>query len=245
VFWKIVGATIPRMDTGPWDIAPSTIAQWVSGIGTTLAVIVALFKDPIIARWRRPKLVATCTKEIPWTVKTPLIAQGSIPTIGNVTWTGDGYYVRVKVENDGRSRAEKVQVSAERLTRRGADNQFVDVPTILPLNLKWANVGVAILDGISPKMSSFCDVIALCDPANPLQRRPAGTLPTVTVAQLQLEVDPFTDSHILVPGTYRLTLRIAAANVEPIERIIEFSHTGTWLPDDATMRRNQLGVSLT
>jgi hypothetical protein len=41
-----------------------------------------------------------------------------------------------------------------------------------------------------------------------------------------------------------LTLRIAAANVEPIDRIVEFTHTGSWMQDDATMRRDQLGVSL-
>lgn len=38
--------------------------------------------------------------------------------------------------------------------------------------------------------------------------------------------------------------RIAAANVEPIDRVIEFSHTGTWMQDDAAMRRDCLGVSL-
>jgi hypothetical protein len=238
-------ATVPRMVIGCWEMAPSTLAQWVGGLGTIAAVVVARFKDPIIAWRRRPNLVATCTKEIPWTVKTPLLASGNIPVHGNVTWSGDGYWVRVKVENNGRSRAEKVQVSAEKLTRHGADNRFVDLPTILPLNLKWANLGMAVLDGISPKMSSFCDVLALCEPGNPLQRRPAGTLPTVTVAQLQLEVDPFTDSHLLAPGTDQLTVRIAAANVEPIDRTIEFKHSGTWTQDDIAMRRDHLGVSLT
>jgi hypothetical protein len=225
-------------------MAPSTLAQWFGAVGTIAAVIVALFKDRIIAWRQRPILVATCTKEIPWTVRTPIIAQGYASGKGNVTWTGEGYYVRVKVENAGRSRAEKVQVSAQKLTKLGADNKFVDISTILPLNLKWSNVGTAILDGISPKMSSFCDVVALCDPSNPLQRRPANALPTVTIGQLQLEVDPFTDGHLLTPGTYRLFLRIAAANVEPIDMVIEFTHTGAWIPDDATMRRDCLAVSL-
>ncbi len=234
-------ATFARWSHG---LAASTLAQWFGAVGTIAAVIVALFKDPIMARRRRPQLVATCTKEIPWTVKTPIIARGPLPGQGLVTWNGDGYYVRVKVENTGRSRAQKVEVGAQELARRGADNRFVDIPTILPLDLKWANLGVAILDGISPKMSSFCDVIALCDPGNPLQRRPTGALQTVTIGQLQLEVDPFTDSHLLPPGAYRLTLRIAAANVEPIDRIVEFTHTGTWTQDDVAMRRDHLGVSL-
>lgn len=226
-------------------LAASTLAQWFGAVGTIAAVIVALFKDPIIARRRRAQLVATCTKENPWTVKTPIVTRCQVP--GNpspVIWNGDGYYVRVRVENTGRSRAEKVQVSAQTLSRQGADGQFVDVPTILPLNLKWSNLGVAILDGISPRMSSFCDAIALCDPGNPCQRRPTGTLLTVTIGQLQLEVEPFTDWHLLTPGTYRLTLRVAAANAEPIDSILEFKHTGAWMPDDPAMRRDCLGVSL-
>ncbi len=167
-------------------MAPSTLAQWLGAVGTILAVIVALFKDPIIAWRRAPILVATCTKETPWTLRTPIMVHGQVPVHGDVTWGGDCYFVRIKVENTGRSRAEKVQVSAQRLSKRGADNRFVDLPTILPLNLKWANLGVPILDGISPKMSYFSDVFSLCDPGNPLQRRPAGALPTSTVAQLQL-----------------------------------------------------------
>ena len=93
-------------------------------------------------------------------------------------------------------------------------------------------------------MGAFCDIVALCDPVNPHQRKPSGTPPNVTVGQLQLEVDPFTDSHLLSPGTYRLILRIAAANVEPIDKTIEFTHTGTWMLDDAAMRRDCLGVAL-
>jgi hypothetical protein len=167
---------------------------------------------------------------------------------GAVLWTGNSYFARAKIENIGRTRAEKVQVSASKLAKRGLDNNFTDIPSILPLNMKWSNSppggAVAILDGISSKMSAFCDIVALCDPANPYQRRPTGTPPNITVGQLQLEVDPLTDSHLLSPGTYRLVLRIAAANVEPIDKTLEFTHNGTWLPNDAEMRRDSLGVSL-
>jgi len=93
-------------------------------------------------------------------------------------------------------------------------------------------------------MGAFCDIVSVCDPANPHQRKPAGKPPNVTVGQLQLEGDPFTDSHLLAPGTYRLTLRIAVANVEPIDKTIEFTHTGTWVQDDGLMRRDALGISL-
>jgi len=236
------------LKTGSCEMAPSTLAQWFGAVGTIAAVIVALFKDPILAWKRRPSLDVTCSTEIPWTVKMPSTAwQGRFA--GGGVWKGDRYFVRIKVENFGKTRAEKVQVSASKLAKRGADNKFMDIPTILPLNLRWSNSPpgevITILDGISSKMSAFCDVIALWNPENPYQRRPEGTPENVTVGHLQLEVDPPTDTHLLPPATYRLTIRIAAANVEPIDRIIEFTHTGTWTQHDVSMRRDCLGVSQT
>src|ERR1019366_1810100 len=135
--------------------------QWFGAVGTIAAVIVALFKDPILAWKRRPRLDVTCTKEIPWTVKTPItVWQGQ--RAGGGIWKGDCYFVRAKVENAGQTRAEKVQVSASKLAKRGADNKFADMPMILPLNMKWSNSPpdgvVAILDGISSRMSAFCDI---------------------------------------------------------------------------------------
>jgi hypothetical protein len=167
---------------------------------------------------------------------------------GGGVWKGDRYFVRIKVENVGKTRAEKVQVSASKLAKRGLDGKFVDIPTTLPLDLKWANsrpeAVVTILDGISSKMSAFCDVISLWNPANPYLRRPAGTPGDVTVGQLELEVRPPNDTDLLPPGTYRLTMRIAAANFEPIDKELEFKHTGAWTDDDVTMRRDNLVVSL-
>jgi len=167
---------------------------------------------------------------------------------GAVLWTGECYYVRAQVENIGRTRAEKVQAYASKLARQGLDNQFVDVPSFVPLNAKWSNSppgGVStVLDGISPKMAAFLDIVALCDPSNPHQGRPAGTSPNVTVGELQLEVAPLSGSNLLPPGTYRLSLRIAAANAEPIDKVFEFKHTGDWRQNDAEMRRDCIALSL-
>lgn len=243
-----------RMENYWWGIGPSTLAQWVSGIGTLLAVIIALFKDPIVAWRRRPRLDVTCSKEVPWTVKVPItVWQGKWPGGGGGRWGGDCYFVRIKVENTGRTRAEKVQVSAVNLAKRGVDDNFTDILTTLPYDMRWSNGPPApeppmtVLDGISRKMSAFCDIVSLCNPANPYQRRPTG-MPAypapLTVGQLQLEFDLADEWHLLAPGTYRLTLRIGAANVEPIDRTIEFAHDGRWTPEELAMRRDYLAVSL-
>jgi hypothetical protein len=232
------------MPTNPM-FAPSTLAQWFGAVGTIAAVLVALFKDAIIAWKRKPQLTAACTKDTPYTSRMPIVVHDGK---GVVLWTGDCYYVRAQVENTGKTRAEKVQVYASKLAKQGADQKFVDMPAFIPLNAKWSNSppgGVsAILDGISPKMAAFFDIVALCDPANPHKGKLAGTSEDVTMGDLQLEVAPLTGSNLLPPGTYRLTLRIAAANVQPIEKVFEFTHTGAWLQNDADMRRDCLGVSL-
>jgi hypothetical protein len=143
--------------TSVWSLAPSSPAQWVSGVATALAVIVALFKDPITSIWRRPRLVASCTKEIPWTVRVPISVYGPGEAAGQlqVLWSGNCYFIRLQIENAGRTRAEKVQVRALKLQRLGADGNYAEIPTTLPFNMKWSNSpssgAVTVLDGISPK----------------------------------------------------------------------------------------------
>jgi hypothetical protein len=66
-------------------LAPSSLAPWLGAAGTTLAVIVALFKDSIREGRRKPRLSAICKagkhyrvllagcceiNENPWTIET-------------------------------------------------------------------------------------------------------------------------------------------------------------------------------
>lgn len=164
-------------------------------------------------------------------------------------WTGECYFVRGRVINSGKTRAEKVQVYAEKLAKEGLDGKFADVPTFLPLHCKWSNSppggASSVLDGVSPKIGAFFDIVGLCDPKNPHQTRPEGSPSNTTIAELQLEVAPLTGSNLLPPGRYRVTLRIAAANAEPIEKIFDFKHSGEWRESDPDMRRDCMGISLT
>jgi hypothetical protein len=226
-------------------MAPSSLAQWAGATATFCAVLVALFKDSILAWLRKPSFNVTCGKNPPWTVRVSILVRWQHATPPN--WRGDCYFVRLKVENTGRTRGEKVQVYAANLAKRGVNGKFEAIPTFASLNLKWSNYPpdspVIFLDGLSPKMEAFCDVVSVCDPANHLREPPEGQpLSNSTTAELQLEAA--TPSRILEPGTYQLTLRIAAANVAPIEKVLTFTHTGTWLVDDVAMRRDCLDVSL-
>lgn len=218
------------------------LAQWVGAAVTFCAVLVALFKDSVRDSWRKPKLIATCGITPPWTVRVPLFVRRN----NGESWKGEGYWVRVKVTNTGKTRAEKVQVSLSNLRYKpDVDGDFSeDSRQHFPLNLQWSHLGIPILDGISPDMYAFCDVIALSDPANPHWPRTADTAANRTVGCLQLEVKLPPEFESLRPGSWKLTLKIAAANAAPIEKTLQFSHTGEWRTDDVAMRRKCLRVSL-
>ncbi len=224
-------------------MAPSSTAQWFGAVATFLAVIVALFKDSIREWRRRPKLVVSCDNLPPWTVRTPFFQRDQTD---NLVWTGDSYWVRVKVENKGRTRAKKLQVSLSKLCYKpDVDGNFSeDSRQHFPLNLMWTHIHLPILDGISPYMPAFCDIIALCDPANPVWPKLANTSSNTTVGSLQLEVPLPPEFHTIRPGSWKLTLRIGAANAKPIEKTLLFSHTGEWRQNDQDMRRECLRVSL-
>ncbi len=226
-------------------MAPSSAAQWAGAVATFLAVLVALFKDSIREWWRKPELEITCRNEPPWTVRTPLFVHDAA---GRLLWTGDSYWVRVKVENKGRTRAEKVQVSLSKLCYSpGPDASSSEDSTRqhFPLNLKWSHYHVPILDGISPAMAALCDIIALSDPANPHIPKVANAPLNIAIGMLQLEVDLPPEFNSLRPGYWKLCLRIAAANAKPIDKTLLFSHTGEWRQADTDMRRECLRVSLT
>ena len=225
-------------------MAPSSAAQWFAAVATSLAVVIALFKDSIRDWWRKPKLVVTCENAPPWTVRTPIFQPN--PQTGHLAWTGDSYWVRVKVENKGRTRAEKVEVSASKLYYKpNIEGDFSeDSRQHFPLNLRWSHIHVPIRDGISPGMSALCDIIALSDPANPFWPKPPNTSLNMPIGRLQFEVDLPPEFHSLQPGSWKLILRIGAANAKPIEKTLLFSHTGVWLQNDADMRRECLRVSL-
>jgi hypothetical protein len=65
-----------------------------------------------------------------------------------------------------------------------------------------------------------------------------------TVIALAVEVDPFTATHVLVTGDYRLTVKLAAANADPVTCTIEITHRGRWFETEEWMRTEGLGLRL-
>ncbi len=227
-----------------------TIAQWVAAGATLLAVLVALFREEIVSWWRRPVLDVSVLLEPPHCHAT--ILQYQVQRTALTLVQAQCYYFRLWVENRGRTRAERVQVFAAKLYRRAADGSFKEDKRFLPLNLRWAHGesrgaggGPEIYaEGISPHMGKHCDIGHITDPkcraelSEDLEGVPSGSV----IFALDMEVAPNTRSHLLAPGTYRLELRIAAANSSPVTKVLEITVTGDWFTHEHKMFQDGIGL---
>lgn len=242
------GIEVIGMPTAISLIEIGTLAQWAAATATFLAVLVALFKDEILRAWRKPQLTVSIMLASPDCHKTTLDYTVQKETV--VYGSAECYYLRLWIENKGKTRAERVQVFAAKLSRRNADGSFKEVESFLPMNLRWAHgqqgsQGPEIFaEGISPKMGKHCDLGHVIDPNHRVNigENLPGVQPDETILAFDLEIQPNTKSHLIAPGVYQLQLRVAAANCAPVTRTIELTITGKWFFDQARMFSDGLGI---
>ena len=225
-----------------------TLAQWAGVIATSSAVAVALFKDEF-QRWRRkPSLRVSIALAPPDCHKTFIPYE--IQKIGLTFPQADCYYLRIRVKNVGKTRAEQVQVFGAKLSKRHADNIFKEVESFLPMNFRWThgrhgtNEPEIFAEGISPKMGKHCDLGHIVDPKHreDFGHKLHNVKDDECLLALDLEVEPNTLSHLIPPGVYRLELRVAAANCQPVSHTFEINLTGKWSSDQAEMFSQGLGI---
>jgi hypothetical protein len=120
----------------------SSLAAWLSAIGTVLAVIVALFGETFWAWYRRPKLDLSIAVKRPDCVKTFLTDSTTGETVAPC------YYFRLAVRNIGKRRAESVEVYTEMLESR-TSAVYEPVVEFPPMDLRWSHIGRPLQD-ISP-----------------------------------------------------------------------------------------------
>lgn len=208
-------------------------AQWASACATTSAVLVALFKEPF-TRWRkRPKLVAYLEAKRPYCVITPNQEKAA----GGLPWSGWRYFLRFMIRNEGKSRAEKVEVFLRRV-RRKSNGTFVDVLEIPPMNFRWSYSDYdhpeIYADGISPDMGKLCDFVAISDPKTP-SLLPLGRPQCL----LSLRLEALSPSTEWLPqGQYEFTVKVAASNCPPVTKVFHLHLTGLWDDNPEIMLAN-------
>jgi hypothetical protein len=234
-------------DAAAWTGA---IATLFGAIATLLAVIVALFKEELTRLWCRPQLDATIRPGRPRCQKTTIEFRN--PLTGAVVVSAECYYLRLWVENKGNLQAKRVQVFASRLLRRQVDGTFQEVADFLPMNLCWTHAVKSdgrpevFLDGLSPLIGQYCDIGRIIDPKNRIHFGDTltGVSDQQTILALALEVAPNTKSHLCRPGVYRLEIRLAEANLRPVDRTLEITVQGEWHSDEDKMCADGVGVKI-
>lgn len=218
----------------------------LEAIGTLLAVIVALGWRDIRDWLKRPTLVILPIGSGPpdW-VKVPTKRRRRDD--GKVIAEVDTYFLRMRVKNEGHTRAKEVEAFAAKLLKEH-DGEFREVESFIPMNLDWAHRG-AVLPGLSPHSSRYCAIAAIYDPEKrpefPPQDEQWPNVPRdKTILSLRV-ASPTTAKGYLQPfGTYQLELELGAANARPEKKTLEITLSGTWYDDENKMFSKGVGIRL-
>jgi hypothetical protein len=226
------------------DLDPGTWAQWIGGFGTILAVLVALFGDRIRGWIFGPGLTIVVSLDPPECVRVAISYMYEYSVDGSVSeqeGSVDSVYVRVKVQNTGRSLARDVQVFAESVTIFVPDEGWRPVGMFPAMNLPWSDLPEdadvklrMFFPGLGPTMSKHCDLGRIAEPGNRLYiGDEKEDLDHQTNAfAFETLVKPNHQGHIVGPGRYQIRLLLAADNARPVVRTIEMIVRPDWRPRD-------------
>jgi len=218
---------------------------------TFLAVQVALFRGEFTSIWRKPKVEARIKLSDPDCHLTRLMKIDA--NAGQILVKAPCYYIRLWIENKGNVRAEDVQVFVKKLAREEAGGKYREDRDFLPMNLRWSHAppgNPLIFASINPGMGRHSDFGHIVDPAYDADFLPSKEFfankpdEGQTIISLDLEFEPATYSHLIPPGTYRVTLMIGGANFKPETKQLEVVHKGDWYPDEERMFRDGLGITV-
>ncbi len=225
-------------------LEPGSWTQLIAAIATLLAVIVALIKERIISWWFPPKLTMKARQHPPDIDHIPFRypMRGTPPGFPPVYLEADCYFLRLWVQNDGKSRAEKVQVFVSEILRERA-GEFIPMSSFIPMNLRWGfgsetpTHAEVFADGISPGMGVHCNLAQIIDFS---KRKEVGddhpdAKPEETVIRLTTEMHPTNRCNVLIPGTYRLKLKIAGSNCRPKDYTVQITLFGKWFQEREKM----------
>lgn len=166
----------------------------ITAWATLGAVLVALLWEPCRRWWNRPILKVTWRK------------RDSETRLRDDRVTEDTW-VRLFVENVGRSAAESVELTISEVFRREADSPAGLVEGFLPISLIWTHSDSADRKRIAPRSFRLCNLGCY-------QQRSYATGPAETTFTFDTEVQPTTKFNVLNKGSYIVRILATAANCQ-------------------------------
>jgi hypothetical protein len=198
-------------------------AAWAGASVTLLAVLVALFKDPLREWWGRPKL--RCSMSRSRKVKMPV--PGALKrTVSN---SAPGYFFRCEIGNEGRAAAKRAHVFAAALSKKAAGGLYVAYPLFIPANLLWAQyvkTNAEEFRDISPGTARPCDLGFTIVPNRAALFGAAIESAGEGTATLSIKLSG--GAITIGPGSYRLHVVVGADNAASIRGYFNIDVTGKW-----------------
>ena len=184
-------------------------------IGTVLAVIVALFKEMIMSKLKKPILIMRLLNKFPDCHKTYF-------TNDKGEDKSEGYYYRLWIENIGNEKALDVEVYASKLFKKGsANDQFIEVENFVPMNLLWSYTKKISINSLLPKMGKHCDFFFVLKSRRKIEFRTEFGVP--------IGKDLINDlSNVRDTGEYMIEVNIFTSNSKSSSKKIYINHTGDW-----------------
>lgn len=152
------------------------------------------------------------------------------------------YYYRLKVLSKNRIAPENLELMVTKKWKKNGDEFILD-NTFLPMSLKWSHYGKPILDNIAPGLFKFCDFGSIIHPdfQNDILSEFGFSVKQGGVSlSMDLETQPYTGSHILLPNIYRFELSLAGKNFKKITKIFEIGFSDYWNDDENQMLNHGL-----
>jgi hypothetical protein len=230
----------------------SALAKWVgdhlAAVATFAAAIVALFKEDVVKRWRRPKLSLRLLLKPPDTHSVPTVVVWRGPEDPEVKrWEGDVYYFRFWVENAGPWPAERVQVYIRLISNRLGDNRLEEVRGFIPMNLRWSHSPMdkpIVFETLNPHMGKNCDLGSVSPTSNGSEKPLPGMKTGESTFNLATEVLLNNGCHRLKPGKYRLEILVAAQNARPKLFWVDLDWSGIFEESEERMFSSSVGISI-
>jgi hypothetical protein len=219
----------------------SHTAEWFTAVGTIFLGLVALFGiffDTIRSYFTRPRLDADISMQRPDCSLMPII--GPPPQYQTIS---EAWYCRLLVRNEGKVPAKNALIRIVRVSRQLPDGTWEEERSFLPANLVWSNINQVHFGRIYRDVPVHCDFGKIIDPNHriiPYEYTPGEQTMRFSLC---LEALPSDLSHLLRPGTHRISVVVAAENVEPRRCVFQvFLSDGEWSRDQELMLREGVRI---
>ena len=200
----------------------SAVSTLLIAIFTILLVLITFYQSKIQNLIMRPHLKASIFFNPPDCQKVTLYGK-------------DAYYFRIRVSNYGKSKAEQVEVFIEDILEKQLDGSFLSLKNFLPQNLKWSHIDKIFYPAISPGMEKHCDLGFIIDPQHSKEVNAESKITSNIQFKFAVEVPTATMSYMIKSNEYKIKVKLAAANAEPKDFILNMILINKWYDDEGEM----------